>query len=96
MKNLNTIKRGLFLYPLLALSSMKAQVPDDWTVNPSNYEHFMTFTAVLKVNIVEVQNTSNVIAAFHNGEVRGISNTCLLYTSPSPRDRTRSRMPSSA
>ena len=24
------------------------------------------------------------------------SNLCLLYTSPSPRDRTRSRMPSSA
>ena len=26
----------------------------------------------------------------------GIVNDCLLYTSPSPRDRTRSRMPSSA
>ena len=26
----------------------------------------------------------------------GVINTCLLYTSPSPRDRTRSRMPSSA
>ena len=25
-----------------------------------------------------------------------LPNTCLLYTSPSPRDRTRSRMPSSA
>ena len=25
-----------------------------------------------------------------------IVNNCLLYTSPSPRDRTRSRMPSSA
>jgi len=25
-----------------------------------------------------------------------LSNTCLLYTSPSPRDRTRPRMPSSA
>eukprot|EP00656_Telonema_subtile_P016279 TRINITY_DN18589_c0_g1_i4.p1 TRINITY_DN18589_c0_g1~~TRINITY_DN18589_c0_g1_i4.p1 ORF type:complete len:176 (+),score=34.10 TRINITY_DN18589_c0_g1_i4:146-673(+) len=25
-----------------------------------------------------------------------VVNTCLLYTSPSPRDRTRSRMPSSA
>ena len=25
-----------------------------------------------------------------------IDKTCLLYTSPSPRDRTRSRMPSSA
>ena len=31
--------------------------------------------------------------------IDGIFNTvttCLLYTSPSPRDRTRSRMPSSA
>ena len=27
---------------------------------------------------------------------RGRSAICLLYTSPSPRDRTRSRMPSSA
>ena len=26
----------------------------------------------------------------------GATNACLLYTSPSPRDRTRSRMPSSA
>ena len=26
----------------------------------------------------------------------GLINACLLYTSPSPRDRTRSRMPSSA
>ena len=30
------------------------------------------------------------------GKCQGDCNTCLLYTSPSPRDRTRSRMPSSA
>ena len=30
----------------------------------------------------------------YNGQFRVL--TCLLYTSPSPRDRTRSRMPSSA
>ena len=33
------------------------------------------------------------------GRVRGLKvrlTSCLLYTSPSPRDRTRSRMPSSA
>ena len=29
-------------------------------------------------------------------ESRVLSLICLLYTSPSPRDRTRSRMPSSA
>ena len=30
------------------------------------------------------------------GILSGQYGTCLLYTSPSPRDRTRSRMPSSA
>ena len=35
------------------------------------------------------------IEELENGNRRG-TNTCLLYTSPSPRDRTRSRMPSSA
>ena len=34
---------------------------------------------------------------FSGLEVNYVRNiTCLLYTSPSPRDRTRSRMPSSA
>ena len=31
-----------------------------------------------------------------NGVELYVSSACLLYTSPSPRDRTRSRMPSSA
>ena len=30
------------------------------------------------------------------GVIMDVTNPCLLYTSPSPRDRTRSRMPSSA
>ena len=33
-------------------------------------------------------------ATVNEGDV--VTYTCLLYTSPSPRDRTRSRMPSSA
>ena len=33
-------------------------------------------------------------AAYDSSNIR--NNICLLYTSPSPRDRTRSRMPSSA
>ena len=43
--------------------------------------------------------TAKVIeAAFAVGPKPGIKtlSSCLLYTSPSPRDRTRSRMPSSA
>ena len=38
----------------------------------------------------------NVYDPNKEGETRKVDNTCLLYTSPSPRDRTRSRMPSSA
>ena len=45
--------------------------------------------------------TQNKIAEDPDSGIRGQSMTrnfmtCLLYTSPSPRDRTRSRMPSSA
>ena len=40
------------------------------------------------------------LLAEHNLDVLSVSSyyetPCLLYTSPSPRDRTRSRMPSSA
>ena len=43
---------------------------------------------------LECQNTK--ITALSGLFVNGTSYTCLLYTSPSPRDRTRSRMPSSA
>ena len=38
----------------------------------------------------------SVIVPEEGFEFRGNVYTCLLYTSPSPRDRTRSRMPSSA
>ena len=34
--------------------------------------------------------------ALGDGYTEYMRDTCLLYTSPSPRDRTRSRMPSSA
>ena len=46
----------------------------------------------------KAKNTKAVIVLAHGmGEHSGrYIHICLLYTSPSPRDRTRSRMPSSA
>src|SRR5664280_3776862 len=38
--------------------------------------------------------SSSAIAVTGNLTVTGQTSNCLLYTSPSPRDRTRSRMPS--
>ena len=44
------------------------------------------------VSVVSVN--PNIITQIKSEEVDGYS--CLLYTSPSPRDRQKSRMPSSA
>ena len=51
--------------------------------------------------LADVQDVCDRIAILHQGELKemgAVENllSCLLYTSPSPRDRTRSRMPSSA
>ena len=57
------------------------------TVEPGDYSYYM-----------ELDNRSKEIRV--NEIIKKLESlldlTCLLYTSPSPRDRTRSRMPSSA
>ena len=49
-------------------------------------------------NQVDVQTTTNQLANnyYRAAIVDGKYQPCLLYTSPSPRDRQKSRMPSSA
>ena len=43
---------------------------------------------------VKSKNCQHLIELFEQAMIQ--MQDCLLYTSPSPRDRTRSRMPSSA
>ena len=43
------------------------------------------------INSATIDTDGNILAS-----LRGTSNVCLLYTSPSPRDQRGSRMPSSA
>ena len=50
------------------------------------------------------RTTPSIVAYQEDGEIlvgasakrQAVTNPCLLYTSPSPRDRQKSRMPSSA
>ena len=54
---------------------------------------------VAKGDVLEVARLAGIMAAKRTGELIPLCHPlglCLLYTSPSPRDRTRSRMPSSA
>ena len=50
-------------------------------------------SALEMYNMALTIQPKNISALINKGTVL---HTCLLYTSPSPRDRTRSRMPSSA
>ena len=54
-----------------------------------------TYFGKLKNTISSFQREVNSVTENIDIE-KEISKDCLLYTSPSPRDRTRSRMPSSA
>ena len=55
------------------------------------------FGIVLFVLILQGCTSAELAIDFYKKQKRSSqNNTCLLYTSPSPRDRQKSRMPSSA
>lgn len=73
------MKRGL-KYVLFMIFFMgifaphtRAQDPN-WTLNPSDFEYSMTFTAFLSVDHQTLIAPTDKVAAFINGEVRGVSN----------------------
>ena len=57
---------------------------------------------ILDEQVEKIRASGGEVAKAHirkgrtSNEVIALCKDCLLYTSPSPRDRTRSRMPSSA
>ena len=67
------------------------------TVNKKSYSDFFS-TATLQYKILQPFNLTDTKDKFDlsvNVKGGGV-NGCLLYTSPSPRDKRQSRMPSSA
>ena len=52
------------------------------------------FAGGMDLNVIAQMRAGGAQAIFDG--VMAMHGVCLLYTSPSPRDRTRSRMPSSA
>ncbi len=62
-----------FILLLLTAVSVSAQVPADWTVNPSNFEHIMTVTSQLEINGSVSGDSNDVVAAFAGNECRGVA-----------------------
>ena len=71
----------------------------DYASNVDNHRMLMGDVCDIK-DLSGAYDWDGVVDIYENGEHAeksdGSYRTCLLYTSPSPRDRTRSRMPSSA
>ena len=55
-----------------------------------------SFKYLLPLDIDKMNEAARILAEYEDFTSFSRLHTCLLYTSPSPRDRTRSRMPSSA
>ena len=87
------MKRFLPIIMLLMAAPMAAR---------ADLTHRLTTSTQLSVDSAATQATrigSTYTVSGNNitaGTMGGLTKSCLLYTSPSPRDRTRSRMPSSA
>ena len=67
--------------------SMKAYIGEKMSRIERHFDHLNSIDVVLQVEKIHHKAEATVNA-------KGI--TCLLYTSPSPRDLSTSRMPSSA
>lgn len=58
-------------------NSLDAQEPN-WSLNPLNFQHSMTFTTFLNVNGQTLTSANDKVAAFVNDEVRGVANVTYI------------------
>ena len=62
----------------------------------SVFERALQEMSKLRWETTRINRHVNIFIAIAIEKIRKFIKTCLLYTSPSPRDRQKSRMPSSA
>ncbi|ARV07421.1 hypothetical protein BTO04_12295 [Polaribacter sp. SA4-10] len=55
------------------IQTINAQDPN-WSVNTANYQYSMTFTSFLNINGTILKDQEDKVAAFVNGEIRGVAN----------------------
>ena len=65
-------------------------------IGHKNHPEVIGTMCQLPKNTIDLIETTGDAKNYTNIKNEKLSYICLLYTSPSPRDRTRSRMPSSA
>ena len=79
---------GFWIHRMLQKESIESHVVDPASISTSRRRRRA------KTDRIDGEALIRALLAYKRGEPRVCA--CLLYTSPSPRDRQRSRMPSSA
>ena len=89
---------GKLLFPKDAVLAWidKDSLRTDKTQLTISGSHDPLFEAVLRQTGIDIATLWNGSTAGLERVAKGQASACLLYTSPSPRDLTTSRMPSSA
>ena len=72
------MKQIVLLLLFVTVHNLLYAAPPDWSVNSSNYTNSMSVTCVLVINGEESADGSDMIAAFVNGECRGVKNPVYI------------------
>ena len=68
------------MFALLMFNLCKAQVPASWTVNPNSFSNTATVTCKINESCLDLLDANNVIAAFVNGQCRGVASTNVFVS----------------
>ena len=96
--NLHTENNLNFSFIWLGQTILKYQVPLDVfnTLNGIYETNFVNLPDAHKQLVGKISKENSLFFGGADNKKMHKHNICLLYTSPSPRDRQKSRMPSSA
>lgn len=66
------------LFLLICMYSVSYAAPPNWNINPNDFEHSMTLTAIVLVDEAESANENDIVACFTGDECRGVA--YLMYS----------------
>ena len=83
-------------FPFVDDDGTAHHVPDATLIRPCGHQPKNELLQPTKTEYKHLRTRASYMATAIAAEANELLGTCLLYTSPSPRDRQKSRMPSSA
>jgi hypothetical protein len=76
---MKTLIYKIYLIAFVSFWVQNTQAQDpNWSVNAASYQYSMTFTTFLNVDGITLTSANDKVAAFVNGEIRGVANVTYV------------------